>query len=257
MPSKAEKTRFLEKLPLFQGVPAGLIAELAGRLERCTFQAGEALFREGDPGDSLYLLQSGRVKVVSRKVHGEELVLNELEPGEFFGEMALLDEVPRSAGVVALTRVSVLKLTRDDFFEVLSREPSVALAVLRSLSARLRFAARYIQKAIEWGQHVAAGNYSQAMGEIETVQSGVVDEIQSDEARINILISTFFQLVQGVQAREETLKQQLQALRIEIDRVKEAQEVAKIVETDYFRELQKKAKRLRKDPRGSEEEDAG
>ncbi|MCI0394502.1 MAG: cyclic nucleotide-binding domain-containing protein [Chloroflexi bacterium] len=235
----------LKKLPLFKDMPENLIAELTEKLEEQRLDGGQVLFHKGDPGDALYIIESGRMKVIATNSYGEEVVLNQFGPGESFGEMSLVDEQPRSASAVALTSIKMLRLNRNDFLAVIAQEPAFALDIIRDLSAKLRFAAAYIQKATEWSQYIARGDYNVAMGEIQTTQSAMSDKPESDEARAGAFLSAFFQMIEGVKEREENLKREVLQLRIEIDEAKRKTEVEQIEETAYFQQLREKVRELR------------
>jgi CRP-like cAMP-binding protein len=181
---------------------------------------------------------------MARNIHGEEVVLNQFASGESFGEMSLVDEQPRSATAVALTPIKLLRLNRDDFLAVMAQDSSFALDIIRDLSAKLRFAGTYIQRAMEWSQYIARGDYNAAMGEIQETQSAIDDP--SDEARAGAFLRTFFQMISDVKEREETLRREVQQLRIEIDEAKRHAEVADITSSDYFRELREKVQTIRK-----------
>ena len=89
----------------------------------------EYLFHKGDKGDSLFVINAGLVKVVTEDAQGSEVVLNQVGTGEIIGEMALLDNEPRSAGVVALNDTEVLELKRDDFMKVLKQQPDIIVSL--------------------------------------------------------------------------------------------------------------------------------
>jgi len=93
---------------------------------------------EDDPGDALYVVATGQVKVVLIGEDGREVILSVMGPGEFFGEMSLLDDEPRSAHVIAMEDSSLVVLRREDFEGILSQTPGIALALLREMSRRLR-----------------------------------------------------------------------------------------------------------------------
>ena len=101
---------------------------------------------------------------------GNEVVLNQVGAGEIIGEMALLDHEPRSAGVVALEKTSVMELSREDFMEILKGQPDLALALIRNLSSRLRQNTSYIEKITEMSRRVARGDYS-FIGETQPVRT--------------------------------------------------------------------------------------
>ncbi|MFQ5576958.1 MAG: Crp/Fnr family transcriptional regulator [Anaerolineae bacterium] len=238
----------LKTIPLFQHLPDSILTGLAANLKRQTLAAGEVLFHQGDPGDALYVIISGRVKIVFQKEAGEEVVLSHFGPGEFFGELALIDQKPRSAGVVALSPVDLFELKRRDFLAAFNRQPALALGIMQSMAARLRFASVYLSKAVAWSEQIAAGNYHSAMHEIEAPKTTKPDVPQSDEARAAGFLAAFFEMVSEVQEREETLKQTVQQLRIEIDEVKRARQVSEITKTEYFKYLKEKARQLKRKP---------
>lgn len=233
----------LKRLPLFDSLSEENIVALTGMLESETLDNGEILFHKGDIGDALYIIDDGRLKVVTTNQLGEEVVLNEFGSGESFGEMSLVDEQPRSATAVALSDTKLLRLNRDDFLSVVTHDPAFALEIIRDVSEKLRFAATYIQKATEWSQYIAKGDYSAAMGEIQNTQSSM--EEQSDEARAGAFMSAFFQMIEGVKEREENLRREVQQLRIVIDETKRTSEVEEITKTDYFQDLQKRVREIR------------
>ncbi len=101
-----------------------------------TKKAGEIIFCEFEPGDAFYLIQSGKVKIV--KIVGElEKTLDILNPGEFFGEMALLEEAPRSATTIALTDVKLLEFNRANFEVLMQGQPQIVLNLLKLFAKRI------------------------------------------------------------------------------------------------------------------------
>jgi CRP-like cAMP-binding protein len=135
----------LRGLKLLAGLSPSQLEDVSSRLKAARFRQGEAIVREGEPGEELYFLESGRVQVV--RGHGDEtLVLDELGAGDLFGEMALLTGNPRSATVTALSEVNVWALSRADFDDLVAANPHLALALSRLLSERLRATdARFLQ----------------------------------------------------------------------------------------------------------------
>ena len=128
----------LEKVPLFgQLGPADLQRVLELARERAYPKNSVILF-EDDPGDALYVVATGQVKVVLIGEDGREVILSVLGEGEFFGEMALIDDEPRSAHVIAMEDSTLVVLRREDFTNILMQVPAIALALLKELSRRLR-----------------------------------------------------------------------------------------------------------------------
>lgn len=128
----------LRRIPLFASLPDGELRAFAPLLREKRFARGSLILMQGDPGDALYLIAAGQVKVILIGEDGREVILSVLGPGAFFGEMSLLDDEPRSAHVVAMDDATLLQLRREDFRARLRASPEVAVAVLRELSRRLR-----------------------------------------------------------------------------------------------------------------------
>jgi len=111
---------------------------IARTLRSRRFRRGEVLFHEGDPGDALFVVASGAVKVVVPSEDGEEAILATLRRGDFLGELALLDGAPRSASAVALEATETLTLPRDQFRALIAGEPAIRDALLASVAGELR-----------------------------------------------------------------------------------------------------------------------
>ncbi len=128
----------LHAIALFSDVSDSDLESIAAHLiERC-FPKNATIVEEGLPGDYMYLICEGRVKVSKLSDDGREKILEFLGAGDFFGEMALLDQAPRSASVKTLSDVRLLALSRRDFLQLLRRSADLALAVVQELSRRLR-----------------------------------------------------------------------------------------------------------------------
>ncbi len=102
-----------------------------------TFQAGDYLFREGDLGTEMYIIQSGRVEI-TQSLEGGESILATLEKGDFFGEMALLEDLPRSASARSVAETRLLQFNGSTFDQMLRSNPEIAVRMMRKLSHRLR-----------------------------------------------------------------------------------------------------------------------
>lgn len=128
----------LQKVPLFsQLAPAELQRVVEVARDR-SYPKNSVILFEDDPGDALYVVATGQVKVVLIGEDGREVILSVLGEGEFFGEMALIDDEPRSAHVIAMEDSSLIVLRREDFQRILIHAPGIALALLKELSRRLR-----------------------------------------------------------------------------------------------------------------------
>jgi CRP/FNR family transcriptional regulator, cyclic AMP receptor protein len=128
----------LRNIGLFSSVTSEDLASVASLLIERRFPKHKTIVEEGLPGDYMYIISEGRVSVSKLSDDGREKILEFLEDGDFFGEMSLLDNAPRSASVRALTETRVLALSRSDFLAVLQRSPDLAMAVIQELTRRLR-----------------------------------------------------------------------------------------------------------------------
>jgi CRP-like cAMP-binding protein len=244
----------LRKIGLFKDLPDDSLRAVARRLERQRLAGGEVLFHMGDPGNALYVIDRGRVKIVIKDSSGGELVLNQLGPGEALGEVSLLDEAPRSAGVIAAEPTEVLRLDRDTFLDVLRSYPEVSLDMMRILSRRLRYNITFIEQMIELSKRIAEGDYNIAMEQLHASRSDVPTQADADRAMIDELLSAFFSMIKGVQEREEDLKEQVRILTIQIDEKKRREEVESLTGSDFFAELKESARRLREQNAGDQED---
>lgn len=128
----------LSRVPLFSDVPPDDLARLAQATRERSYPKNTVILFEDDPGDALYVVARGQVKVVLIGEDGREVILSVLGEGDFFGEMALIDDEPRSAHVIAMEPADLLVLRREDFHAVLRLSPGIALGLLRELCRRLR-----------------------------------------------------------------------------------------------------------------------
>lgn len=230
----------LKKTALFSDLNDEALATIAQKSSTRKLVKGEALMKKGEAGDSLFLVHYGWMKIVTEDSKGDELIINKCGPGEAIGEMALIDGVPRSATVIALEDAEVLELKQDVFEEILDKRPDVSLSIIRSYSNRLRFSTTYIERAIDWTQKIAEGDYSF----IEQTQP-VINKTASDDDKATQLLSAFFTMVRRVKEREEGLKQQLEKLSFEIDQARRKQEFEEITGTEFYAQLKEQAKVLR------------
>ena len=133
MYSTVEKILFLKSAPVFSRLSGEDLAPLARMAEVLTFATGERIFTEGEMGDALYVVVRGHVTIL--RGHAE---LATLGAGEAFGEMAVLDEVPRSANAVSADEVELLRIGSEEFYEMLHEQVEIAEGVIRMLTHRLR-----------------------------------------------------------------------------------------------------------------------
>lgn len=244
---RARQADLLKRLPLFEGLPDEVLHQIARKLVGDSVDPNENLFEKGAPGDSLYIINRGWFKITTVDGQGEELILNQCGPGEAVGEMSLIDAQPRSASVTALTAGEVFKLSREDFLGVLSAHPPLAQHMMRKLSSRMRFSTTYIEQAIEFAKHIAEGDYDFVKQQIEKRRSAIDNSDMTNEARAAELLTAFFEMVEGVQQREEALQQQVRQLTIQIDQSKRKEEFESVTKSDFFADLKAQAAKLRQE----------
>jgi len=140
----AVSTAVLKTVPLFQSFPEDYLRTLTTVVTRKSAPRSTTIMGAGDATDSLYLVLSGRLKVMMSDSDGKEVILSILGPGEFFGEMGLIDDEPRSASVVTIEPCELLAIAKRDFKKCLLENTEMAMAVMRGLVRRLREADRKI-----------------------------------------------------------------------------------------------------------------
>ncbi len=129
---------FLKSIPLFQHLTQEDRDHLSASIRNQILKKGDILFHKGNKGTALYIIKSGKIKVSLPSSMGDEVVLAIFSDGDFFGEMALLDGMPRSADATAIEPTELLLLDRQDFISFLNGNKDAVQAVLQSLSLRLR-----------------------------------------------------------------------------------------------------------------------
>ncbi len=134
----SEAVDSLRAIPLFSNVSDDDLEQVASHLIERRFPRNTTIVEEGLAGDYMYVIREGRVKVTKLSEDGREKILEFLDTGAFFGEMALLDRAPRIASVKTLKPARLLALSRMDFLNLLRKSPDLALAVIQELCKRLR-----------------------------------------------------------------------------------------------------------------------
>ncbi|MBN1934830.1 MAG: cyclic nucleotide-binding domain-containing protein [Anaerolineae bacterium] len=129
---------FLAKIPLFGDLKRRQLDLLARLVGEKTYQPGEAIVRQGQGGVGLFIIEAGKADVLRQTVDGTETVVNTLGPGDFFGELALLDDGQRTASVVAVEPTTCMSMTRWDFMPLLKDDADMAILILQEIVQRFR-----------------------------------------------------------------------------------------------------------------------
>lgn len=137
----------LKRNYLFQDLPEPSLERIADLATRRSASKGSVIFSQGDPGDALYGVASGRVRISATGSAGQEVFLSIMEPGDTFGEIAVMDDLPRTAGATALDATTLIVIKRRHFLELVQSEPTLAIHLLRLLCARLRWTSELVEES--------------------------------------------------------------------------------------------------------------
>jgi len=134
----SDEAQHLALVPLFRNLNEHDLAELAKEVDQVFFKSDESIFHAFDQGDALYLIESGAVRIWVHDDDVQQITLSELKPGEFFGELSVLDKGERSANATAMTDSTLHRLHRDNFHQFMLKHPHVAVDLVCEIGARLR-----------------------------------------------------------------------------------------------------------------------
>ncbi|MEZ4713410.1 MAG: cyclic nucleotide-binding domain-containing protein [Caldilineaceae bacterium] len=247
MLSHAEKKQILRTVNLFTETPDAILEEVARLLEEVVCPADTMLFAQGDFGDAMYVIIEGRVRV-----HSGGRTLTILEAGGVFGEMAALDPEPRSAAITALDDLRLLRLERVPFLQLITSRSEITTGIIHILCQTLRARTNVMVEDYEYLQQVAQLTAAAAAVEAGIYQTESIDGVTKRSDALGQLARVFQRMMREVYAREQRWQQEVQELRIEVDRARQAQQVSKITGTDYFKQLRNKAGDLRNILEGKE-----
>lgn len=139
--------QILQRHYLFRDLPEGMLSQLASLALRRRYDKDTVIFAQGDAGDALYGIASGRVRISASGTQGQEVYLNIMEPGDVFGEIAVMDGLPRTASATTIDPVTLIVIRRADFLSLVERAPKLAVHLLQLLCARLRWTSDLIEEA--------------------------------------------------------------------------------------------------------------
>jgi len=138
MNNLSDEAQSLARVPLFKRLDAKELQHLAEEVDQVNFKAGDTIFHEHDRGDALYILEEGAVRIWIYDEDVKEVTLAELKPGDFFGELAVLDRGERSSSATAITDIHLHRLSSDDFQQFLIDHPDASIDVICEIAARMR-----------------------------------------------------------------------------------------------------------------------
>ncbi len=138
MNNLSDEAQSLARVPLFKKLEPHELEHLAEEVDQVNYKAGETIFNEHDRGDALYILEEGTVRIWVYDEDVKEVTLAELKPGDFFGELAVLDRGERSSSATAITDIHLHRLSSDDFQQFLIDHPDAAIDVICEIAQRMR-----------------------------------------------------------------------------------------------------------------------
>jgi len=136
---------YLTNVSLFNSLTEDELRLMSGSLQNHTFKNGEKVIKKNEESDALYIIEEGGAKVCLKGPDGKEILIDKLGKGQFFGEIGLLDGKPRTADVICTEPSKMLKLNREDFYNLAYQNPSILQNLLVELCERLRRADNLIQ----------------------------------------------------------------------------------------------------------------
>ena len=172
MNNLSEEAQSLARVPLFKRLEPHELEHLAEEVDQVNYQAGETIFHEHDRGDALYILEEGTVRIWIMDEDVHEVTLAELKPGDFFGELAVLDRGERSSSATAITDIHLHRLSSDDFQQFLIDHPDASIDVICEIAARMRQTNLLVTQR-------AARNINVEMEEKSTIGQRIADKVAS------------------------------------------------------------------------------
>jgi signal transduction histidine kinase len=154
----------LKASKVFSDLPAADVEDVARVAREISFGTDQTIFKEGDPGDGIYIVKEGLISISAIVATGESRVLTKVGPGELFGEMAVLDHNPRSAGAMAAEPSVVYFIERKELMCLFDRTPRLAAALVRDISRRLRdFNRQYVREVLESERLALVGRFASSI----------------------------------------------------------------------------------------------
>lgn len=167
-----EEAQSLAHVPIFKRLEPHELEHLAAEVDQVDFKAGETIFNEHDRGDSLYVVETGAVRIWVFDEDVKEVTLAELKPGDFFGELAVLDRGERSSSATAIVDTHLHRLSSDDFQKFLMEHPDVSIDVICEIAARMRQTNQLVSQR-------TARNINVEMEERATLGQRIADKVAS------------------------------------------------------------------------------
>ncbi len=183
----------LHEVDLFKEVHLEDLEALSERMKPEHFDRGQVLFSANDIGDTMYFIQKGRIRIYMQDEDGEELTLTHYGVNEIFGELSPIDGLPRSASAAAVEDLEVLALHREDFLDFLDERPQIGLAMMRSLSERLRNTTTYLEEYRPTRFEAPVADQGEMLRRGARGMAGdILDELREAKTRDKIVVPSDF-----------------------------------------------------------------
>ncbi len=168
----SEEAESLSQVPLFKRLEPHELEKLAEEVDQVNYKAGDIIFNERDRGDALYVVETGSVRIWVWDEDVQEVTLAELKPGEFFGELAVLDRGERSTSATAIVDTHLHRLSSDDFQQFLMEHPDCAIDVICEIGTRMRQTNQLVSQRV-------SRNINKEIEERSTIGQRVADKVAS------------------------------------------------------------------------------
>jgi CRP-like cAMP-binding protein len=198
----------LRAISLFRGLPDDQLHALLSVVTEQAFAPGQILFEKDMPGDCMYVVRSGHIRIFMRDDDGNQITFRQYGPGQIVGEFALIDGQPRSASAEAVDALSVLVLQRDAFLRLLRDRPRLGVEMMRGFAERARYTTQFLERLYHAIQLLSNHEYERAVQEMA---------LSATDAEMQQLITTFLDMVRRVSERDAALNATMRKARIEID----------------------------------------
>lgn len=205
------KIVFLRRVPIFGGVDDESILKVASITSEKSYSKKNIVFHEGDYGDALYIIKAGRIKIAKVALDGREKTLTILKGGDFFGEMAIFDDMPRSATAESMDNdVRLLSISKNDFERLIIENPSIAIRIMKDLTRRIRQVNEQVQDLAFKDVH---GRVASTLFNLLSAEKEASKDPNRD--RLNSLKMTHQDLANMVGSSRETVTRALNRLQDE------------------------------------------
>jgi CRP-like cAMP-binding protein len=187
----------LQAARLFKGIPTNDLEALIEVMEPKTFAENELLFQKGDPGDSMFLILSGSVRIFTQDADQNEITLAYLEPTRIFGDFVIFDQKPRSASAVTVAPTECLVLYRDAFLNFLPQHTFVGMVMMRNVAEQVRQVTSFLSKVNGTLDQLSQGAFEEALRQLT--------ETTSDDAALQTLVNAYVEMIHTIRQREARL----------------------------------------------------